>query len=151
MALIGSYEVARGSTIRADTVRLGFDVKPWAGARLVATANRQNISEYGPRSFADYGLAQSLPIGKRWTVDLTLDGSKTLGGIDPARVLNPAQPVASGGVVGTDGTIAEDFTAVTAGATYRGTRWSWTGRAEYRAGPAHRSLRRDDVGAAPAG
>jgi uncharacterized repeat protein (TIGR01451 family) len=139
VALVGSYEIARGDTVKADTARIGFDIKPWAGARIVAAANRQTIGEYGPRSFADYGLAQSLPIGKRWTVDFTLDGSKTLGGIDPARVLNPAQPVASGGIVGTDGTIAEDFTAVTAGATYRGDRWSWNGRAEYRNGD--RSLR----------
>ena len=134
VSLIGSYEIARGDSIHADTARIGFDVKPWAGARLVATANRQNISEYGPRSFADFGLAQSLPIGKRWTVDFTLDGSKTLRGVDAARMLNPAQPVASGGLLGSDGTLAEDFTAVTAGATYRGERWSWTGRAEVRRG-----------------
>jgi uncharacterized repeat protein (TIGR01451 family) len=139
VALVGSYEVARGETIKADTARIGFDIKPWAGARIVAAANRQTIGEYGPRSFADYGLAQSVPVGKRWTVDFTLDGSKTLGGIDPARVLNPSQPVAAGGVLGTDGTIAEDFIAVTAGATYRGDRWSWNGRAEYRKGD--RSLR----------
>ena len=63
-----------------------------------------------------------------------------MGGIDPARVINPAQPVASGGFIaeagtnGTGTTLSEDFTALTAGATYRGTRWSWNGRAEYRAG-----------------
>jgi uncharacterized repeat protein (TIGR01451 family) len=134
VSVIGSYEMARGDTIKADTARIGFDVRPWAGARIVAAANRQTIGEYGPRSFADYGLAQSLPIGKRWTVDFTLDGSKTLGGIDPSRVLNPAQPVATGGLVGTDGTLTEDFIALTGGATYRGDRWSWNGRAEYRGG-----------------
>ena len=58
-----------------------------------------------------------------------------MGGIDPARVLNPLHPVASGGFVGGQaGTITEDFTALTAGATYRADRWSVTGRAEYRAG-----------------
>ncbi len=134
VAVIGSYEMARGDTIKADTARIGFDVRPWAGARIVAAANRQTIGEYGPRSFADYGLAQSLPIGKRWTVDVTLDGSRTLGGVDPSRVLNTAQPVATGGLVGTGGTLAEDFLALTGGATYRGDRWSWNGRAEYRGG-----------------
>ncbi len=134
VTLVGSYEIARGDVIKADTARIGFDIRPWAGARIVAAANRQNIGEYGPRSFADYGLAQSVPLGKRWTVDFTLDGSRTLDGIDPTRVLNPAQPVASGGFIGTDGALGEDFTAVTAGATYRGDTWSWTGRAEYRAG-----------------
>ena len=48
-----------------------------------------------------------------------LDGNRTLGGIDPARVLNPLHPVASGGFVGDGATLTEDFTAVTAGATYR--------------------------------
>lgn len=134
VAVIGSYEIARGDTLKADTARIGFDIRPWAGARIVAAANRQAIGEYGPRSFADYGLAQSLPIGKKWTVDVTLDGSKTLGGIDPLRVLNPAQPVASGGLIGPNGTLTEDFVALTGGATYRGDRWSWNGRAEYRGG-----------------
>ena len=134
VTLVGSYEIARGDTIRADTARIGFDVRPWAGARIVAAANQQRIDEYGPRSFADYGLSQSLPLGKRWTVDFSLDGSKTLGGIDPRRVLNSDQPVAAGGLIGTDGTLTEDFVAVTAGGIYRGDRWSWTGRAEYRVG-----------------
>lgn len=134
IGLVGAYEIAEGENVKARTARLGFDVKPWTGARLVATANRQDIAEYGPRSFAAYGLAQSLPIGKNWTVDLSVDGNKTLSGIDPARVLNLDHPVASGGHLGSDGSIAEDFTALTAGATYRGDRWSWTGRAEVRTG-----------------
>ncbi|WP_293884291.1 hypothetical protein [Sphingomonas sp.] len=134
VTLIGSYEIASGKSVDARTARIGFDLKPWAGGRLVATANRQDVAEYGPRSYAAYGLAQSLPIGKRWTVDFTLDGNKTLGGIDPSRVLNVNQPVASGGFLGINNTITEDFTAVTGGATYRGDRWSWNGRAEYRNG-----------------
>jgi len=134
VTLIGSYEIASGENIDARTARVGFDLKPWTGGRIVATANQQTIAEYGPRSFAAYGLSQSLPIGKRWTVDFTLDGNKTLNGVDPTRVLNVAQPVASGGFLGTDGTLSEDFTAVTAGATYRGDRWSLTGRAEARRG-----------------
>ncbi|MFM9977779.1 MAG: hypothetical protein ACKVOP_07005 [Sphingomonadaceae bacterium] len=135
VAVVGSYEIAKGETVDARTARIGFDLKPWAGARIVASANQQAIAEYGPRSFAAYGLSQSLPVGKRWTVDLTLDGIKTLGGgIDATRVLNPAQPVASGGFIGSDGTLSEDFTAITAGATYRGDRWSMAARAEARAG-----------------
>jgi uncharacterized repeat protein (TIGR01451 family) len=134
VTLIGSYEIASGKAVDARTARIGFDLKPWAGARFVATANRQDVAEYGPRSFAAYGLAQSLPIGKHWTVDFSLDGNKTLHGIDPSRVLNVNRPVASGGFLGINNTITEDFTAVTGGATYRGDRWSWNGRAEVRNG-----------------
>jgi uncharacterized repeat protein (TIGR01451 family) len=134
VTLVGGYEIAKGDVVKARMARIGFDLKPWTGGRLVASANRQSTSEYGPRSFAAYGLSQSLPIGTKLTVDFTLDGNKTLGGVDPARVLNPAHPVASGGFAGSNGVLTEDFTAVTAGATYRGTRWSVAGRAEYRDG-----------------
>jgi uncharacterized repeat protein (TIGR01451 family) len=131
--LVGAYEIADGAYIDARTARLGFDLKPWAGARFAITGNLQHIAEYGPRSFAAYGLSQSFVIDDHWSVDLTLDGNKTLRGIDPDRVLNPLHPVTSGGFIGS-GTLTEDFTAVTAGATYRASLWSLTGRAEYRDG-----------------
>jgi hypothetical protein len=134
IALVGSYEVAKGQNIDARTARIGFDVAPWAGGRIIASANQQDITEYGPRTFAAYGLAQSFKLSEKWSVDVTLDGNKTLGGFSRTDVLNPLQPVASGGFLGSDGTLTEDFTAVTAGATYRGEDWSWTGRAEYRDG-----------------
>ena len=134
VALIGSYEIADGDVIDARTARIGFDLAPWAGARIALSGSLQNIAEYGPRTFAAYGLSQSLVLSKHWSVDITVDGNRTLGGIDPARVLNPLHPVASGGFVGEGSTLTEDFTAVTAGATYRSARWSITGRAEHRAG-----------------
>lgn len=135
ITLVGSYEIADGDAIDARTARIGFDLKPWTGGRFTSSLANQQTNEYGPRTYAAYGLAQSLPVGKKVTVDFTLDGNKTLnGGIDASRILNPAQPVASGGFIGTDAILAEDFTAVTAGATYRGKDWSMAGRAEYRAG-----------------
>jgi hypothetical protein len=133
--LVGAYEIADGKAVDARTARLGFDIQPWAGARIAVTGNVQDIAEYGPRSFAAFGLSQSLVLDEHWTVDASLDSNKTLGGIDPARVLNPLQPVASGGFIGGGaGTLTEDFTALTAGATYRAGEWSVTGRAEYRSG-----------------
>jgi uncharacterized repeat protein (TIGR01451 family) len=131
--LVGAYEIADGKQVDARTARLGFDIQPWAGAKIALTGNMQDIAEYGPRSFAAFGLSQSVALGKHWSADVTLDSNKTLSGIDPATVLNPLQPVASGGFTGNGG-ITEDFTAVTAGATYRARLWSATGRAEYRAG-----------------
>ncbi|MDZ3830973.1 MAG: hypothetical protein U0S50_04040 [Sphingopyxis sp.] len=132
--LIGSYEIADGSSVRARTARLGFDLTPWGGARLLATANRQQIGEYGPRSFAAYGLSQSLRLGERWSADLSLDGNKTLGGITSTDVVNVNNPIASGGFLGNSAMLTEDFTAISAGATYRAERWTLTGRAEYRGG-----------------
>ncbi len=133
IAIVGAYEIAKGDVLDARTARIGFDLSPWAGARFTSSVNSQSTNDYGPRTYAAYGLAQSLPIGKKWTVDFSLDGNKAIGGFDPNRVLNDQQPIASGGFVGTSGVLAEDFTAITAGATYRGDKWSWTGRAEMRA------------------
>jgi uncharacterized repeat protein (TIGR01451 family) len=132
--LIGSYEIAKGENIDARTARFGFDIAPWAGGRILASANQQEITEYGPRTFAAYGLAQSFKLDDKWSVDFTVDGNKTLGGFARADVINPLQPVASGGFLGSDGTLTEDFVAVTGGASYHGERWSWTGRAEWRDG-----------------
>jgi uncharacterized repeat protein (TIGR01451 family) len=135
VTLLGTYEIAKSDVINSRTARLGFDIKPWRGGRIVASANQQDTNEYGPRTYAAYGLAHSLPLGKKWTVDFTVDGNKTIGrGIDPALVLNEDHPVSSGGFIGNEGSLTEDFTAVTAGASYRGDRWSMTGRAEYRDG-----------------
>ncbi len=132
--LVGSYEIAKGQNIDARTARVGFDIAPWAGGRITASANQQDITEYGPRSFAAYGLSQSFKVSEKWSLDFTLDGNKTIGGVQRSDVLNPLQPAASGGFLGSDGTLTEDFTAITAGATYRGDKWSWTGRAEWRDG-----------------
>ena len=132
--LVGSYEIADGDTIKARTARLGFDLTPWSGARLLATASQQEIGEYGPRSFAAYGLSQSLKLGERWSVDVSVDGNRTLGGVRADDVINVNQPVASGGFLGDNGTLTEDFLAISTGATYRADRWTLTGRAEYRDG-----------------
>ncbi len=134
IALIAGYEIAKGENIDARTARIGFDVAPWSGGRVLSSINRQDISEFGPRTFAAYGLAQSFKLSEKWSVDFTLDGNETLGGFDRADVVNPLQPIASGGFLGNDGSLTEDFLAVTAGASYHGDRWSWTGRAEYRDG-----------------
>jgi hypothetical protein len=131
--LVGAYEIADGEHVDSRTARIGFDLAPWAGARIALSGNRQDIAEYGPRSFAAFGLSQSLVLDAHWSVDFSVDAHKALGGIDPARVLNPLHPVASGGYIGSGG-LTEDFTALTAGATYRKDQWSVTGRAEYRAG-----------------
>lgn len=136
--LLGTYERADGKAVSADTFRAGFEVGPWEGARILSTLGQQSISELGKRSFAAFGLTQSLPVSAALTLDATLDSSTTLAGIDARSLVNPEQPASSGGNLGdagTDaGTIAEDFTAVTFGATWRHDRWSVTGRAELRDG-----------------
>ncbi|MBB6503374.1 putative repeat protein (TIGR01451 family) [Sphingomonas endophytica] len=131
--LIGGYEVAQGAGHDAKTARLGFDVAPWTGGKLLTTLNQQaSGSEDAPRLFAQYGLSQSLPIGARWIVDASLDASTTLRGhADPATALNAFGALAPGITVQDNG--GGDYAAITMGASYRAPRWSWNGRGEYRA------------------
>ncbi|MDZ7587807.1 MAG: carboxypeptidase-like regulatory domain-containing protein [Parasphingorhabdus sp.] len=132
--LIGTYEIADGKAVDARTARFGVDVAPWAGGRIVSSVNQQQISEYGPRTFAAYGLTQSFKVSDSWSLDFTLDGNKTLSGFNRNDVINPAQPVAAGGFLGNSGSLTEDFVAVTAGSTYRSDDWSMANRIEYRDG-----------------
>ncbi|MEH3159836.1 MAG: hypothetical protein PGN08_13440 [Sphingomonas taxi] len=142
--LLTGYEIANGKDFTAHTAQIGFDVAPWTGAKLMSTLNQQAADmaqggENGGRTYAQYGLSQSLPLGKRWSVDATLDATSTVRGRIPAgAVINAFQPVASGGALGDAGGIGGssggDFTAATLGATYRAKAWSWTGRIEYRDG-----------------
>ncbi len=130
--LIGGYEIANGDGYVAHTKQFGVDVAPWTGAKLMSTLNQQAIGENGARTYAQYGLSQSVPLGKNWTVDGTLDASNTLKGqIPEGAVVNAFQPVTSGGYVGQDQANG-DYAAATLGATYRQAHWSVNGRLEYR-------------------
>ncbi len=145
--LIGGYEIADGADFVAHTKRIGVDVAPWTGAKVMTTVNQQaanNVGgengggENGQRTYAQYGLSQSVPLGQHWTVDGTLDSSRTLKGeIPTGAVINAFQPISSGGSLGQGGEQQTgDYTAATIGANYRGDRWSWNGRLEYRAADA---------------
>ncbi|MFC0686206.1 hypothetical protein [Novosphingobium clariflavum] len=130
-----SYEIARGNAIDARTLKGGIETAAWSNARLSGGIGLQDIGEYGQRSYAAYGLAQSLPVTKSLTLDATVDGNRTLGGVSAAKIINELQPVTSGGQISTsDALLFEDFTALTFGAAWRHERWSVTARAEWRGG-----------------
>lgn len=131
--LIAAQEFTDGDTRDTATTRFGFEVAPWAGARLTSTLNQSQISEYGPRTFGLFGLSQSLQIGKRWAVDLALDSSHAFheSADAPPLTSRDAGPITSGGIRD-GGALTEDFTALSAGATYRSELWTWNGRIEGR-------------------
>lgn len=132
--LVGTYEIAKGDTLDARQLRGGIEVAPWRGGQVVSTLGQESIGENGTRSFAAFGLRQSLEVTSTLTIDATLDGSRTLGGAPGASgAINPAQPIASGGQLN-GGLLFEDFTAATFGAAWRKDRWSATARGEYRDG-----------------
>ena len=132
--IVGSYEIAEGEAIDARMLQAGVEVSPWAGARATGTLGQQSISEYGARSYAAFGLAQSVTVSSNLILDGTLEANRQLGAVSEDRVINPAHPVASGGHLGQDGQLFEDFTAVTLGASWRKNRWAANTRMEHRAG-----------------
>jgi len=132
--LVGTYEIAKGENIDARQLRGGIEVAPWQGGKIATTIGEETIGENGTRTFAAFGLAQTLQVSPSLTLDATIDGNRTLGGA-PSRadLVNPAQPAASGGQL-TGGLLFEDFTAVTLGGAWRKDRWSVTARGEWRDG-----------------
>ncbi|WP_309622854.1 isopeptide-forming domain-containing fimbrial protein [Novosphingobium sp.] len=132
--VVGTYEIAFGDNIDARTGRIGIEATPWTGGRLTTAVGQQQIGELGKRSFANFGLTQSIAVTKNLTLDATLDSSKTIGGFDPARLINPDHPASSGGTIGENGTIAEDYTAITLGGSWRQELWNATVRGEWREG-----------------
>ena len=132
--LVGTYEITDGETLDARQLRGGIEVAPWRGGQVVTTLGEETIGENGTRSFAAFGLSQTLQVTPELMIDATIDGNRTLGGAPaPGGIVNPAQPGASGGQL-TGGLLFEDFTALTFGAAWRKDRWSITGRGEYRDG-----------------
>lgn len=133
--LLVAHEITRGDKVDTSTTSAGIEASPWRGSRLGGTLNQQGIGENGGRTFALYGLSQAFALNPRWSVDVAVDGSRTLrGDILAADIVNPAHPVASGGHVGAGDTLSDDFWAVSTGATYRSPIFSWTGRIEFRRG-----------------
>ncbi|MCB2067355.1 MAG: DUF11 domain-containing protein [Erythrobacter sp.] len=133
--LVGLYEIADGSGYTSSTLRGGFEVTPWLGGLATASLGKQDISELGTRSFAAFGLSQTFTVSAEFSLDATFDSNWTLSGAaDPADLVNPLQPLSSGGQFGPGGELFEEFTAVTLGGAWRRDDWSATARGEYRNG-----------------
>ncbi|MEN9683525.1 MAG: hypothetical protein RLZZ427_1276 [Pseudomonadota bacterium] len=130
--LLGNYEIAQGARLHSRTIRVGADASLWQGARITTGLGQQADAERGSHAFAAAGITQSIELAQHLTIDATIDGTRTLGTINPAALVNRAHPASSGGMIGAGGTVAEDFTAATLGASWHDERWNLTGRGEWR-------------------
>jgi hypothetical protein len=128
--LFAEWEHADGDAIRADTTRVGVRAEPWERTRVVTAVN-QSGGEYGPRTFANFGLTQGFALDERWTLDVGVDSERTLRDADATPVPTPATPPAFGSGV-------EDFTAGFLGARYQQADWTLTSRVERRVSDAER-------------
>jgi hypothetical protein len=123
VTLFAEYEHAEGDRLTTDMTRIGARARPWEGAQAQSSVS-QEMTEHGPRSFANFGLTQSFRLDERWAADFGVDQSNTLRrpGLAP---FNPAAPLASG-------SLTEDFFAAFAGAQFQSERWTWANRFEHR-------------------
>lgn len=122
--LFAEYEHADGATFDADMARVGVRATPWNRAQVTSGLTQQ-ASEYGPRTFANFGLTQGWQVNERLGLDVGLDSSNTVRG--PALApLMPGRPLASG-------TLSDDYLASYIGALYRSDLWTATSRVEWRA------------------
>ena len=88
--------------------------RPWERTQMNSSINTQ-ATEYGPRTFANFGLTQGFVWKERWAFDVGVDQTNTLRGPD-LEPLNPNAPLASG-------SMTEDFFAAFVGASYRHELW----------------------------
>ncbi len=136
--IIGSYEITNGRTFDSRTAQIGIDVQPWHGSKITSTLNQARISEFGPRTYGQFGINQAFVINPNLSVNLGGESNHSFNQRLPlATALNPNQPFASGGALAdrrAGASAIEDFWAVSAGATYRHEVWSATARAEHRSG-----------------
>ncbi|MEO1594138.1 MAG: OmpA family protein [Pseudomonadota bacterium] len=122
--LFAEHEVANGEDIDAQTSRVGLRATPWQRAQFVTTLDNQ-VTEFGPRLFANVGFIQGIQIGERWTLDLGVDHSNTLIDEQNALVFDADREL-------TSGSLRADFVAAFAGALYQSDNWSANARYERR-------------------
>ncbi len=107
--LFGEYEHAEGADLTADTTRVGVRTRPWERTQVESSLATE-ATEYGPRTFANFGLTQGFRLNERWAMDVGIDQTNTLRGADLSP-LNPNAPLASG-------RLNDDFFAAFLGAQY---------------------------------
>jgi len=121
--LLAEYEQAEGRDIESSMTRLGVRATPWARAQIESSLGNE-VTEFGPRLFANLGLVQGFAVGEHWLFDIGVDQSNTLTNSD-ARQFDEDRELASG-------SLQDDFVAVHTGALYTAELWSANGRVEHR-------------------
>jgi uncharacterized repeat protein (TIGR01451 family) len=122
-SLYAEYEHSEGDQIEADITRVGMRTRPWERTQVNSSINTQ-ATEFGPRTFANFGLTQGFEWREHWAFDVGVDQTNTMRGPD-LEPLNPNAPLASG-------SMTDDFFAAFVGASYRKELWQFTSRLEHR-------------------
>ena len=123
--LFAHQEFTFGDQQDSQSTRAGIRSKVWEGGTMRTSVENQS-SEYGPRTFANMGLTQGVAVNQFLKLDFGFERSHT--------IRDPGAAPFNVNVPPTTGTIDNDFTAVTLGATYTREFWSMTSRLETRRG-----------------
>ncbi len=121
--LIGEYEHASGVGLDSTMTRIGVRANPWSRTQI-DTYLTQEVSEFGPRVFANVGLIQGFQLNENWTLDFGVDQTNTLTD-STLRQFDPDRELASG-------SLNDDFVAAYVGAMYSAELWSANSRLEHR-------------------
>lgn len=117
-------EWTRGLQQDTEATRAGFETSPWQGAAVRSDVGNR-YSESGARTYSSLGLKQAFRLSDHISLDLGYDRRKTLR--------EPGDTPFNVNVPPANGTLDNDYSAVSAGMTYKAELWSATARAEGRA------------------
>ncbi len=117
------HEISDGRDIESQLTRVGLRAQPWQRAQFDSSLS-QEITEFGPRLFANIGAVQGWQINERWAMDIGVDHSNTLRSPE-AVIFDDNRELRTG-------SLTEDFVSSHLGATYQANEWSGNARVEYR-------------------
>ncbi len=117
------YEKAEGASLESEMTRVGVRASPWHRAQVNSSVVNE-MTEFGPRLFANLGLIQGFQINESWMIDIGVDQTRTLS--DPnLRRFDEERELAFGSQ-------RDDFVAAFLGTLYQSELWSVNSRVEYR-------------------
>lgn len=133
MDIFAEHEFTQGDAAGSDTTRAGIKARPWDNTS-VSSALQKDQGEFEERTFAVFGLQQTVPLNDFWRASFSYDQTNTIDRKFYDRV-NEQVPLASGTsdtVISTNNTIDNDFWATTAGIGYKAHLYQFDTRLEYR-------------------
>ena len=124
LTLFAEHEITENNRIQTQNSRVGVSKDLWKGAKGKTTLTQERTDQ-GQRNYATLGLSQNIKLTDKIKADISLDHAKTIGDNNPR--FNSEEPAAQG-------TQRDDYTAFSVGLGSNDKDWSWTTRAEVRAG-----------------
>lgn len=123
VTVYSEHEQADGRDIDTQMTRMGIRATPWNRAQINSSINHQ-MTENGPRAFANLGLIQGWQLSERLAMDFGVDHSNTISG--PAvEAFNPEAGLPSGN-------LSPDFMSMYLGTLYKTDDWTINTRTEWR-------------------